>query len=288
MIYLGASPNQHIVPLVEYVLKNHGARAYCCGSNYIWPWENNRVMRAMMSAAGGSVLSEKYLPVGSTDVSAIIAEIRDLRPDFIFNTLIGESSYAFFRAFAELGRKDWRFSPQKMPITSCSLSEPELVQIGDPAASGHLASSVYFQSIETSENISFIRRYRHRFGINKVTSADAEASYNSALLLAQAIRLAGTIDVGGVREALSSCRLPAPQGDIRVDMENNHCFLTPRLGKSAPGGQFEILSTAPAPVKPDPYLASLDLSATGPLRKLRSDAGPDSSPRPAQLKLVGR
>ena len=126
---------------------------------------------------GGRIsLIREDLPVGSTDVSAIIAEIRDLRPDFIFNTLIGESSYAFFRAFAELGRTDWRFSPQKMPITSCSLSEPELVQIGDPAVSGHIASSVYFQSIETSENISFIRRYRHRFGINKVTSADAEAS----------------------------------------------------------------------------------------------------------------
>lgn len=280
VIYLGASPNQHIVPLAEYMLRNHGTRVYCCGSNYIWPWENNRVMRAIMTAAGGAILAERYLPIGSTDVSAIIEDIRHKQPDFIFNTLIGESSYAFFRAFHEAGQHDPRLNPISMPVTSCSLSEPELLQIGDPAACGHIASSVYFQSIGSRQNSTFVERYRCRFGANKVTSADAEASYNAALILAQAIKLAQSTDIDQVRKALPSCAVDAPQGAVRLDIEDNHCFLTPRIGRSTTGGRFDILYTAPAPVKPDPYLASLDLTSMGEL------SGEAHSARFQRLTLV--
>src|ERR1700712_2183852 len=46
VIYTGAVPNQHIVPLIDYMLQQpHRKRVFCVGSNYIWAWENNRVLR---------------------------------------------------------------------------------------------------------------------------------------------------------------------------------------------------------------------------------------------------
>ena len=45
VVYTGAAPNQHVLPLVEYLLAHHGHRAFCVGSNYIWAWENNRILR---------------------------------------------------------------------------------------------------------------------------------------------------------------------------------------------------------------------------------------------------
>jgi branched-chain amino acid transport system substrate-binding protein len=62
-----------------------------------------------------------------------------------------------------------------------------------------------------------------------------------------------------VRSAAWRDELQAPQGLVRVDEENNHCYLTPRLARSRAGFSFEILDTALAPVKPDPYLTWLDL-----------------------------
>jgi ABC-type branched-subunit amino acid transport system substrate-binding protein len=58
VIYTGAAPNQHIVPLAEYLLKNCGTRAYCIGSNYIWAWENNKIMREAVAAHSGEVLKK--------------------------------------------------------------------------------------------------------------------------------------------------------------------------------------------------------------------------------------
>ncbi len=255
VIFTGASPNQHIIPLLRYVLREHGRRAYCVGSNYIWAWENNRILREIVQACGGAVLAEKYLPVGATDVDRIIREIQASAPDFVFNTLIGESSYAFYRAYA--GAR----AAARIPVTSCSLSEPELVSIGGAAAAGHIASSVYFQSLDRPHNRSFVASYRARFGADKVTSADAEASYIAVILLASAIREAGSTEIAQVKQALYRCRFDAPQGSVWIDPDSNHSFLSPALGISRADGQFDVLETAGEPVRPDPYLVWFDVNA---------------------------
>lgn len=258
VIYTGASPNQHIVPLLRHMLREPGRRVYCLGSNYIWAWENNRILREIAHRRKATIAAERYLAVGSTDVDHFISEIRQLRPDFIFNTLIGESSYTFYRQYASAGESDATIGPRRIPVTSCSLSEPELLSIGARAAGGHIASSAYFQSLDRAENRAFVARYRARFGEDKVTSADAEASYVAVRLLAQAIRSAGSVEMWQVKKALCDCRLDAPQGAVWVDPENNHSFLTPSLAISRADGQFDVIWTASEPVKPDPYLVWLD------------------------------
>lgn len=254
VIYTGASPNQHIVPLLRYMLRERGRRVYCVGSNYIWAWENNRILREIVQACGGAVVAEKYLPVGATDVERFLDEIQAAEPDFVFNTLIGESSYAFYRAHAAGSRS----GTTRIPVTSCSLSEPELLSIGPRGAAGHIASSVYFQSIDRPANARFVARYRARFGPEKVTSADAESSYIAVLLLAQSIRAAGSDGVEAVKQALYGCRLEAPQGRVWIDPDNNHSFLTPAIGISRADGQFDLAWKADEPVKPDPYLVWFD------------------------------
>jgi urea transport system substrate-binding protein len=256
VIYGGAAPNQHLAPLAEWVLPRVGTKLYCIGSNYIWPWENNRIMRQIATDCGGRVVRERYLPVGSTDVGEVVQEIAELRPDFIFNTLIGSSSYAFYRAYYALSQADPAFSPARRPIVSCSLSEPELRAIGDEASIGHIASSVYFQSIDRPENRAFIADFRTAFGADRVTSADAESAWIVARLLALSLQDAQSTAIPDVKQALYKCRLAAPQGPVWIDPDNNHAWLTPRIGRSVAGGAFEILSEAATPQRPDPYLAS--------------------------------
>ena len=95
-------------------------------------------------------------------------------PPMIFKTLVGEASYRFYR---DLHRALARSGGSRPPILSCSLCEPELRLIGPRASVGHVTSSVYFSSIDTPENCSFVRRYREMFGSSNLPSVDAEASY---------------------------------------------------------------------------------------------------------------
>jgi len=254
VVYTGAAPNQHVLPLVDYLATRVGKRAFCVGSNYIWAWENNRIFREALAARGGTVLAERYLSVGDTEVDQVIAAIIDQRPDFVFNNLIGTSAYAFFRAFRAACRARGIDQAAEIPVASCTLSEPELPEIGPDAVDGHLSSSVYFSSLNSPENAAFIAAYARSFPEGPVSSADAEASYVAVKLLASALSQAGTDDARTVRAAVADQRLRAPQGEVRIDRQTFHAWLTPRIGRSVADGQFEVLLESREPIAPDPYL----------------------------------
>lgn len=254
VIYTGASPNQHVLPLVDYMASRVGTRAFCVGSNYIWAWENNRIFREALTARGGSVVAERYLPVGDTEFDQVVAGILDQRPDFVFNNLIGTSNYAFFRAFRAACRARGIDQANEIPVASCTLSEPELAEIGTDAVDGHLSSSVYFSSLDSPANAAFSAAYAGAFPDGPVSSADAEASYIAVKLLAASLLQAGTDEARAARAAVANQRLLAPQGEVRIDPQTYHAWLTPRIARSAVDGQFEVLLEARSPVAPDPYL----------------------------------
>jgi branched-chain amino acid transport system substrate-binding protein len=255
VIYTGAVANQHLLPLADYMLERYGRSAFCVGSNYIWAWENNRILRERLAASHGRVVAERYFTVGETDFAQVIEAILKARPAFVFNTLIGVSSYGFLRDFRAACEAAGVDQPAVIPVASCTLSEPELEAIGPTAADGHVTASVYFSSIATPANARFVAAYAARFPDGPVVCADAEAAYIAVRLLALALEQAGgRTDVETIKRVVAQARIEAPQGMVSIDAETLHAALTPRIGHSTRDMRFEIAAEAPAPVRPDPYL----------------------------------
>jgi ABC-type branched-subunit amino acid transport system substrate-binding protein len=253
VVYTGAVANQHLLPLVEFLTRKIGPTAFCIGSNYIWAWENNRILREAIGPAG-SVVAERYFPLGCTDFTQVIDVILATRPAFVFNTLIGVSSYRFLRDLRAACSARGINQVDTIPVASCTLSEPELLAIGPEARDGHITSSVYFSSIATLENARFIAAYERRNPDGPAVSADAEATYLAVRLLGLALEEAGMTDVVAVKQAVTRQIVTAPQGEVRIDAETMHASLTPRIGRSTAEGGFEILLEASQPVRADPYL----------------------------------
>jgi ABC-type branched-subunit amino acid transport system substrate-binding protein len=254
VVYTGAVANQHLLPLVEYLLSFIGPKVFCVGSNYIWAWENNRILREAIGPNGGAVVAERYFPVGCTEFRQVIDAILGARPSFVFNTLIGESSYQFLRDLRAACSSRGMDQASEIPVASCTLSEPELMAIGPGAVDGHITSSVYFSSLDTPENDRFVRAYRARFPDGPVASADAEATYLAVRLLALAVVEAGAIEASAVKRAVARRSIMAPQGEVRIDPETMHASLTPRIARSNVEGGFTVLREAMRPVPADPYL----------------------------------
>ncbi|WP_454851227.1 transporter substrate-binding domain-containing protein [Rhizobium binxianense] len=276
VIYLGAAPNQHVVPIAIYALNNLDPRIYCLGSNYIWSWEINRVMRDILDAGGGRIVAERLVALGETDVGHMVDDIIAHAPGAVLNTLVGESAYSFYTAWHQAVTE--RPELAGIPMLSLSLCEAELKLTGQHQG-GHLVSSVYFQSIDSPKNAAFLSRYHRRYKGFGSPSVDTEAAYVCGMMLGRAIADAGATDVASVRHVLYRDRFEAPQGPVSVDPENNHAFLTPRIGRSTSGGSFDILWEAPEPIKPDPYLAWLDLDS------LARQGGTKASKDPFKLLL---
>jgi urea transport system substrate-binding protein len=277
VIYVGAAPNHNVVPLVRHMLDHLSSEVFCIGSNYVWTWETNRVIREILTSADGRILAERLLELGETAVDHIVNEIIDRKPPVVFNTLVGESSYVFMRALHAATLR----AGLAIPVLSCSLCEPELTLIGSAASVGCVTSSAYFESIGRDENRAFVAQWKTRHGTESSPSVDGQSTYVCVMLLARAIRRAGSTEVAAVRRAAANHRYESPQGPIWVDPDNNHCFLTPRLAHSVPGCQFKIFWEADAPERPDPYLANLDLAAIGSMK-----ADNATMRRQAHLRIV--
>ena len=254
VLYLGASPNQHLIPLVRYILAAMVPEIYCVGSNYIWTWESNRLLREQIIEGGGRIIAQRLVTMGDLHIDHIVSEIISLKPPVVFNTLVGEASYRFYRALWRAVTEHPELEPGDITVVSCSLCEEELPFIGEPASIGHLTSATYFRSLERPENIDFLARYRERFGDGTAPSVDAASAYVCARMLGRSIAASGTDAVSTVRDAAKTFSFEAPEGTVRIDRTTNHSFLTPRLAVSKRGFSFQIIWEAPEAVNPDPFL----------------------------------
>src|SRR5260370_42105046 len=122
----------------------------------------NRIARELVGTAGGAVEGERCLPLGSTDVDGLVADIARKRPDFVLSNLLGPSSHAFLEAYAALGQADPDFAPEIRPVVSCNLADVDLADVGSSAI-GHITTSVYFDTRATPDNAELRQRVSSRF-----------------------------------------------------------------------------------------------------------------------------
>lgn len=256
IIYTGAAPNQNSVQLAEFMTANFGARVYLLGSDYIYPYESNRIMgELVLQRQNSEKVAERYVPLNATDhdFKPVIDDIRALQPDFIFSTIVGDSTACFYRAYAEAG-----FDPKTMPIASLTTSEAEVSQMGT-AGTGHFTSAPYFQSIDSEVNRRCLARFRTRFGDDSVPNLCWEAAYFQTHILANALRRAGSEEIAQLLPCILGSEFDAPQGLVRIDPSNHHTCLYPRIGMVDSRGQFKIVRQATRAVHPDPYMVTHSL-----------------------------
>jgi branched-chain amino acid transport system substrate-binding protein len=251
VVYTGAAPNQNSVQLAEFMLRTYGSRVFMVGSDYIYPYESNRIMSDLILERGGEKVAEHYLQLDAEWEAylEIARKIKRLSPDFIFSTVVGDGTALLHRAYREVG-----LDPSRMPIGSLTTCEAEVQQMGAHLAEGHITSAVYFQSVATELNERCVRKCKQRFGPDVVTNMCWEAAYFQTHLVANALRKAGTDSVRELLRVLPGSEFLAPQGLVRIDEDNHHTYLRPRIGRVNAHGQFDIVEEATSWVRPDPYL----------------------------------
>lgn len=256
VFYAGAAPNQNILPLAAYMLSRHGPRVAMVGSDYVCPYESNRVLTDLLTERRGKKVVEAYLPLDAPygAFREVAARIAAQRPDFIFSTVVGEGIPHLHRALAEAG-----MDPYATPVASHMSSESEVAAMGHDLAEGLITCASYYQSIDSVENRRALALHRARYGPEGVPNVCWEAAYFQMHLLANAIERAGSDEPTHVARAMPGLEFDAPQGRVQVDAHNHHTSLNPRIGRCNARGEFDVLAAAPKRVPADPYVVSHSL-----------------------------
>ncbi len=251
IMYMGAAPNQQVVPAIDYCITNIGKRIYLLGSDYIFPRTANAIIKAQLKNNGGTCVGETYVPMHEADFSQVIKEIQKLKPDVIINTLNGNSNQSFFSQLKYSG-----IDADTIPVMSFSVSDSEIKSIGIKKLKGHYVAWNYFESTASAKNTRFVSAYKKEFGQNKAVGDPEEAAYIAVNLWASACTRAGTFDVEPVRIAAKGLTYIAPEGMVTLEGSNQHLNKITRIGKINENGQIDELYSSEAAVRPDPYLST--------------------------------
>jgi branched-chain amino acid transport system substrate-binding protein len=252
VVYLGATPNQALLPLLRYALDAFGKTAFLTGSNYVWGWESNRITREVLQIAGGEVLGERYLHLGSTaGIDELVGALLASAPAFVLNNLVGESSYAFLQTLDKASQR----LGLSLPVLSYDLTEAELEKIGPLEALRLLTAGPYF---EESAPV-FTRRQYFGYGQMRLSHFYTGA-HVSIELFAEARAACGNDDPGNLLAWLHENPVATSIGKVQLCPRNNHGALPCHIAELA-GERFRIVHSEPHPIEADPYLTQTDLRA---------------------------
>ena len=153
--------------------------------------------------AGGEISSELDFNGGDKDFKAQLTAIKSAAPDAIF-----VPGYYTDVALICIQAKQLGLN---MPLFGGDGWESEdLVKIGKEAVEGNYFSTHYHPDVSSARSKAFVESYRKRFkntdGSPKSPDAMAALGYDSALILADAIRRAGSTEGAKVREALATTK----------------------------------------------------------------------------------
>lgn len=248
IIYTGAAPNQQIIPATKWSLDHLGRRVYLIGSDYVFPRTANAMIRPQVVTLGGEVVGEAYVPLGGTDFSQVVAEIKRTQPDVIFNTINGDSNIAFYHQIRAAG-----ITPIDSPVMSFSLAEAEVQAIGPALVAGDYAARNYFMSLDSPENQQFVEGFRKQFGEDYVTTAPMEAAYFGVKLWAKAVEEAGSADYADYHATLMGQSMRAPGGIVYIDPATQHTWRTVLIGRVTKSGSFDVVWSSGQPIRPTPF-----------------------------------
>jgi len=252
VVYTGAVPNQQLSNFIPWITKTLGKKKFfIVGSNYIYPREMAKVSKILIEKNGGEWIADEYLELGHSEWGAMVNKIKTSGCDVVLSNVVGDSVVAFYREFKNQG-----FSHDKLPICATVTSEIEIAAMGAEYAVGSFTSFPYFQAIDTDVNKAFVERYRAFVHDPKaVTHHALESSYFQVHLWKQAVEKAAALTPEAIREGVKGQEFEAANGHVKIDPENLHTYLTPRIAQWLPDGQGKIIDEYKAPIRPLPYVA---------------------------------
>jgi urea transport system substrate-binding protein len=252
VVYTGAVPNQQLSNFIPWIVKTLGKkRFFIVGSNYIYPREMAKVCKILIEQNGAQWIADEYLELGHSEWGSMVNKIKTSGCDVVLSNVVGDSVVAFYREFKNQG-----LTHDKLPICATVTSEIEIAAMGAEYAVGSYTSFPYFQAIETDRNKAFVERYRVFVKDPKaVTHHALESSYFQVYLWKQAVEKAGKTTADAIREGVRGQEFDAPNGHVKIEPENLHTWLTPRIAEWQSSGQGKIINAYPAPIRPLPYAA---------------------------------
>lgn len=210
---LGERPVNQLLPATRWMREQLGTRRWAVvGNDYVFPRVTAAAARHALAGGPSSIVSETFVPLGTTDFGQVLAGLRRPGLDGVIMLLMGQDAVHFNRQFARAGLS------AELPRLSPAVEENTLLGAGAAANDGLFAAAAYFDGIGTVEGSELERSYYARFGeFAPALNAVGESCYEALHFLARIGQVCGRIDVESVERMRSGHLYESPRGLMRLD-----------------------------------------------------------------------
>ncbi|HEX4260218.1 MAG TPA: ABC transporter substrate-binding protein [Acetobacteraceae bacterium] len=188
-------------------LMGYGRKWYFITANYAFGQDIRRTFQDLLKAAGGSVVGDDQVPLGTPDYSSFILKIREAKPDMILGGIVGGDLSTFLKQWNELGMKG------KIPFAEIAIGDTDIWGVGPEAATGIFTSMWWYKNpANTPEEQNFAAAYLKRHG--KPAADKAWMGWIGMRSLLGGIELAKSTAPAAIVRGLESWRTKV--GDLEV------------------------------------------------------------------------
>lgn len=258
--HFAALPNQQIEKMIPYMARKFGSKMFFAGSNYEWPRGSIDAAKRALARVGGEVVGERYLPIGSTELDALLDSVAKSGADVFVPYFAGADQMNLLTRFTEKGLK------ARMAVVMGHYDEAMVANLAPEVREGFYSSNTYFMGIDTPMNAAYLKRLARLpevTGIwprgNGVLTNFGEGTYNCVHAFAKAAEQAGSLDPEKLVDALEQVCIHGPQGQVDMDPRTHHAKVNTFLARCKANGTFDVIENfgRTDPQIPDRYKGAI-------------------------------
>jgi len=205
------SAYQLSTPMANYVYDNLGKETVTTASDYAGGRDVMAQFKGPYVARGGKILKEIWPPLGTTDFSPYLTDIKSINPPVTYDFMPGADAVRFIQQYTEFGLKE------KMPLTGFTIIDSQTVSALGKSAIGIISALTFTDTVDNPESKEFVANYRAKYK----SSPDLFADYGfvAARALAEALKMTDgdASDKDKLAEAMTKVKFNAPRGPFRMD-----------------------------------------------------------------------
>ncbi|AMN41962.1 ABC transporter substrate-binding protein [Rhodoplanes sp. Z2-YC6860] len=205
------SAYQLSTPMANYVYDNLGKEIVTTASDYAGGRDVIAQFKGPYVKRGGKVIKEIWPPLGTTDFSPYLTDIKSINPPVTYDFMPGADAVRFIQQYSEFGLKE------KMPLTGFTIIDSQTVSALGKSAIGIISALTYTDTVPTPEGQKFAADYKAKYKSSPDLFADY--GYVAGRALGEAMQAidgdAGNKDK--LADAMTKVKFNAPRGPFRMD-----------------------------------------------------------------------
>lgn len=233
----GMVPGQQLEPLMEYVVKERGAkRGYILAADYNYGHITSKWMQKFIRDNGGEDLAVEFFPLDVTNFAPVLSRIQAAKPDVVWSALVGGAHIAFYRQFeATIGKANMMLASSTYGVGL------EQLQLSPEEGDGLIVATSFIDSLPTAQD--FITKFKEYSGDPTYVGEYGEYGQRGLLIWAEAVRQAGSAEPDAVIEALAKggVKVEGAGGLYSVDGQTNHTTMDIHLVVGNKNQSFDLI-----------------------------------------------